>query len=163
MIALVCSVASFATMAWIIPAGNQAFRRTFLGRDADSKGPNEMTVGELGQEIDSYTASPMAGSSLVRGLKISYHRRWALSCTSMVFALFALAVVPRRRVGRWVTVVAVFGVFFGYYAVLWQARSLGVSGTLSPFVAAWLPNVVFVLGAAALLTAASRRSAATVQ
>lgn len=161
MISLVCSIASFATLAWMIPAGNQAFRQSYIGRDAVDKSRNEMTVGELRQEIDSYKASPMAGSSLVRGLKLSYHRRWAVSCTSLVFALFALSVVPRRPVERWIPGVAVFGVDFAYQAALWKAWNLGVSGAISPFIAAWLPNAVLVLSATALLAVASRRSAAT--
>ena len=32
VMALGCSVASFATVAWILPLGNQAFRQSFVGR-----------------------------------------------------------------------------------------------------------------------------------
>ena len=117
-----------------------------------------MTVSVLRQEIDSYTETPMAGSSLVRGLRFSYYQRWALSCVTLVFALIALSLVPRHRVGRLIPCVAACGVTLAYYAVLWKARNLGMSGALSPFIAAWLPNAVFVLGSAALMAVASRRS-----
>jgi hypothetical protein len=159
LMALVCSVASFATLAWLIPAGSQAYWGRIVARD---QFPGELPIGELRQRIDSYAGTPMAGSSLVRNLKLTYHQTWALSGATLVFALFALAVVPRRRVWRFVPLVAACGVYCAYYTVLWKARNLGMSGTLSPFVAAWFPNVVLALAALGLFAVASRRSAATV-
>jgi hypothetical protein len=159
LMALVCSVASFATMAWLIPAGSQAYWGRIVARD---QFPNELPLGELRQRVDSYVATPMEGSNTARNLRLTYHQRWALSGAALVFALFALSVVPRGPVGRSFPFVAGFAVCFGYYTVMWKARNLGMSGGVSPFIAAWLPNVVFVLGAAALLAAVPRRSAAAV-
>jgi lipopolysaccharide export LptBFGC system permease protein LptF len=156
LMALVCSVASFATLGWLVPAGNQAFRQWAIGPDAVTL-PNELTFSELGREIDSYSGTPMAGSSLVQNLKFVYHQRWALAGEAFVLALVALAVVPRRRVWRFVPLVAACAICFAYHTVLWKARTLGMSGALSPFIAAWLPNVVFALGSAALMAAAERR------
>ena len=161
VMALVCSAASFATLAWMIPVAEQAFSRSFVGRDA-VKGPQEMTISELRQRIDSYAATPMAGSRMVRALKFSYYQRWALSSATLVIPLFALSLVPRRYAGRLNPFWVVVGICFVYYQLLNFARETGTSGALPVFVAAWLPNVVFMLGAAALLVAAARRAEVTV-
>jgi hypothetical protein len=81
----------------------------------------------------------------------------AVRCRRL-FALVGLSVVAMARVWRSLRVIAGFTVCFGYYMVLWKARTVGMSGALSPFIAAWLPNVVFVLITAALMAVASRRT-----
>lgn len=59
--ALACSVASFTTMTWIIPAAGQAFRLSFgkqIGKQITlTKGPLELTLSELGRQIDSFAQS----------------------------------------------------------------------------------------------------------
>jgi hypothetical protein len=61
LMALVLSVASFATLAWLIPAGSQAYWGRIVARD---QFPGELPIGELRQRIDAYAATPMAGSAI---------------------------------------------------------------------------------------------------
>jgi hypothetical protein len=159
-LAIAASAGSFVTMGWILPSASHAYRVSRVGRDAADfmKSPGQMTLDELGQQIDHYHIKQMAGSRVVRDLTLAYHRRWALSCTALVFALFALSLQPGRRFAR----VSPFGVpvavCLGYSVLLWA----GQTGNLPVIVAAWIPNVVFALGAVAFLAAASRRSKLTV-
>jgi Lipopolysaccharide export system permease LptF/LptG len=164
VLAAVCSAASLLTLGWILPSATQAFRVFVHGDEAANfmKNSGQMTVGELGDQIDAYEATPMSGSRFARELTLEYHRRWAISCVALVLALLVLSAVSLRRAGRLVPLVAAFVVYSAYYAVLRKAHTLGMSGALSPFVAAWFPNVVFVLGSAALMAANSRRAKATV-
>lgn len=160
VVALVCSVASFATLAWIVPTLNQAFRETVLRQVDLPKGPNELTLSELGQAIKSHTSANLSGG--LQMLALSYHQVWALSCSTFVLAVFALSVVTRWRAGRLVLAGVAFGAYLGYYLLLFLGRTYVLGGTLPAFAGAWLPNVVLGLVSAALMTIGSRRSGAGV-
>jgi hypothetical protein len=45
-------VVSFATIAWVMPAANQAYRESIAGVTI-AKGANELTLIELGKVLDS--------------------------------------------------------------------------------------------------------------
>ena len=153
-IGFVCSLAMFAMLAWIVPASNQAFRVTVAGRDV-SKGLHELTLGEVGQRVvRAVTQGDVEGELNARQLATEYHVRWALACTTFVFALFTLAVIPRRPAGRTILGLAACGIYFAYYITVFDGtQPLRVSvGGLPPFAIAWLPNVVMIVASAALIT-----------
>ena len=75
-----------------------------------------------------------------------------------VLALFALSVVRNRSASRLMLVVAGFAACFAYYAVMYQARSMGLSGVMPTVLVAWLPNLT-VVGAAAVVAMVHRRTA----
>jgi hypothetical protein len=164
IIAILCSVASLVTMAWILPLANQQARELFFGPVGTNlmKGVNELTLGELGREIDSYRRTGVWSTNLIMGpevlqdLRFSYHVRWALSCGTLVLALFALS-VTRRIVARWTVALAALGAFSGYYWLLWIGRKAALQDTLPAIVGAWLPNAVFAVVSVALLKVASSR------
>jgi hypothetical protein len=161
-----CSVASFVIFVWVLPAANQAFRVSVYqalrapgaGRTSLMKGPNELTLRELSQRIQS---NMRAGQSF-RGLAYDYHVRWALPCATLVLALFALSVVTRCRGGRFVYAVAACSAYLGYYLFLFAGREYARDGTLPAFAAAWLPNVVIIGVSAALLKLLPQRLIPTV-
>jgi Lipopolysaccharide export system permease LptF/LptG len=93
---------------------------------------------------------PLARSSSDTELWYAYHMRWALSCATLVLALFALS-VTRRIVARWTVALAAFGACFSYYWLLWIGRAAALQDTLPAFVGAWLPNAVFAVVSVALL------------
>jgi hypothetical protein len=163
-IALACSVAAFATMAWMIPATGQAFRiavaqRVHPPRAADvhlAKGAGEMTFSELRQKADSLTRAGLTRSAL--NLTLTYHTRLALSCATLALALFAVAVTSREPVRRWILAVAACGAFLAYYFLLTAATMLGRESVLPVIVAAWLPNAVFATASAAWPIAARTRN-----
>ena len=145
--AVVASLAEFTTMAWAIPAGNQAFRTIVLASDGYEpiKGDNELTIGELNRRIDSYRGTPMEGSSLVRRLKYTYHQRWALVGATLVLAMFGAATATRLSSRRlWPFVISPIGLF-GYYVLLFLGRAAALNGTMPILAAAWLPNAAFAL------------------
>jgi lipopolysaccharide export LptBFGC system permease protein LptF len=145
--AILCSVACLAMVVWILPVANHEFRQLVFGQERlVSKGINELTLGELGQQIESDRRSGLP----VGRLLFTYHMRFALSCATLVLALFALS-VTRHLVARWTVALAAFGTCFGYYAMLWTARAAALQEDLPAFAAAWLPNVVFAVVSAVLL------------
>jgi Lipopolysaccharide export system permease LptF/LptG len=157
--AIFCSLLCLAMLAWIGPLANQEFRQLAFGQERSivSKGFGELTLGELSQQIDSYRRVGLIKSSSDSELWYTYHMRWALSCATLVLALFALS-VTRRLVARWTVALAAFGACFSYYWLLWIGRAAALQETLPAFVGAWLPNLAFVVVSVALLRAASPKS-----
>ena len=169
------SLACLATLAWIMPLANREFRQLVFQNDVRrferdgvilAKGINELTLGALSQRIDSYrrtgTVTDLLDANSIGGalLSYSYHMRWALSCATLVLALFALS-VTRRIVAGWTTALAAFGACFSYYVVMWAGRAAALQNTLPAFVGAWLPNVVFaVVSVTLLIVASSQKSVA---
>jgi lipopolysaccharide export LptBFGC system permease protein LptF len=154
--ALLCSVACLVTLAWILPTANVEFRRQRFHQEGtiERKNLNELTLGELGQQIDSDRRSGL----WVGNLLFSYHERWAFSCATVVLALFALS-VTRYLVARWTVALAAFGTYLCYYAILWGGRAAAMQDALPVFPAAWLPNLVFALVSVVSLKMASHPSA----
>ena len=160
--AICCSLACLATLAWIVPLANQAFRQLVFEQAGAIvlKGINELTIGELSQQIDSYRRTGMPtgliDSPSVSVLSYTYHMRWALSCSTLVLALFALS-VTRRLVHGWAVALAAFGACFSYYWIMWAGRAAAMQETLPAYAAAWLPNMVFAVVSIAVVTFTSHR------
>jgi lipopolysaccharide export system permease LptF/LptG-like protein len=152
--AIVCSCACLATFAWVVPSANQAFREAVFGRTV-VKSFNELTVGELSERLRSFEGSGLAGWDS-RVLAYTYHMRWALSCATLVLALFALA-LTRRMEARWAVALGATGACFSYYVLMWIGRAGALQESFPAFVGAWLPNAVFALLRLALTAVAPRK------
>ena len=149
VIAGLSSMASFAMLAWVVPVSNQAFRVTASGR-AVMKGANELTLGELGRLREAKAHEPMAAPNEIRSLALNYHTRWAFAGAPFVLSFFAVALTHRRRRGRLMLGFVGCAAIFGYYAIMYKARALGLDRTLPTFVAAWIPNAAFLILSAAV-------------
>ena len=154
--AVVSCVVSFATIAWVMPAANQAYRQSIAGITI-AKGANELTLIELGRLIESgqYASIGMGSPRGRRSVAMAYHVRWALSLAPFVLSVFAL-VWTRRQRGR-VSIVAVgCAMTVGYYLVLFLAgRAYTFDRAMSAVAAAWAANVAFLM-LSALLWISSR-------
>ena len=163
VLSVICSAASFANLAWMVPSANHSFRLLVADRlganpQTVQKGPNELTLDELGRRIQSLRSGVTAAPRDVHQLEGSYYSRWALAFAPLVLALLALSIVSRRSVGRPMLSVAACVACFGYYVLLYLARALAVSGEMPSVLVAWLPNVTVAL-VATLMTMTSTRSA----
>ena len=149
---LACSVMSFLTLAWWAPASNQAFRIKVVGFEIP-KGENELTLGELKTRIEQIRAFDPAAPA--RRLSVRYHSRWALSVAPMILAVFALVTTRRTRARALNGATTVVG--SGAFVFLLTLTSyLSFHGSISPPMAAWLPNLTF-LGVTATVMMWSRR------
>lgn len=147
--ALACSVVSFATMAWMIPAAGQAYVsfEESLGKQITlTHGPLELTFSELGRQIDSFTRTGRTREA--RKFTHAYHMRWALPFATLALTLLALCVMPRRARGRWMLGVGACGVCLTYYALLAAGEWVGAHGMMPAFAGAWLANIVFAVASA---------------
>ena len=132
--AILCSIASFAVLAWIVPVSNQAFRVAALSDPFIPKGLPELTLGELRSRIGDNRHAAM-----------TYYTRWALSVTPIVLTAWAFLLLRRLPSGgRWLPGIVAIASCVAY-ALLMDTGRLAVSiETIPPIAGAWMPNAVFV-------------------
>lgn len=105
---------------------------------APRRDPAEMTIGELREHIAQLQAT---GENVLRHA-VNLQLKLALPASSMIFALLAVPLGLRphrsaRSTGLALTVL----VLLGYYILITVTTALGERGQLTPFLAAWTPNL----------------------
>jgi Lipopolysaccharide export system permease LptF/LptG len=149
-LAVVCSLAMFVNLGWILPASNQAFREVTAGRRV-APGTNELALGDLRQLARDRFVIPLIASRRAFDL----HFRVALAFAPLALGLFALGVsgVRRRAAGLLTVGVLGFAACFVYYLLLYCSRAVmyqapfEVSEHIPPIIAAWASNLVFLVPA----------------
>lgn len=160
-LALGASAASFTMLAWVAPTSNQAFRVSVAGRPF-LKGANELTLGELRSQIAAGRGvAPAVSPFDTRRLALRYHQRWALASAPLVLALFAMACTSRRRWRRMMRLLAGALAIAVYYAIMLWTLDAGRDDLMSPFTAAWTPNVTFLVLSFVIMRSASSRTSET--
>ncbi len=136
---------------YLYPLGLGPKRVATLPKDAD-----DMTVA---QAIRAERLYAEAGNRRkVRKMKVRIQEKFTLPTACFVFALVgsSLGAKPNTRTSRsqgfGISVVLILI----YYVLSFGFSSLGVKGTLLPFVAAWTPVFISILGGGLLLRQASR-------
>lgn len=112
------------------------------------KESDEMTFRELSEHITRTAAS---GGDITR-LLVDRHARYSFPLASFIVALLGAPLTGAiRRGGHAVGFGIALLVGFLYYILLQTGETFGYNGTLPPLLAAWLPNLVFlVIGCTAL-------------
>lgn len=127
-----------------------------------------MDVGKLPSDAAQMTVSQALRAEVLlqqagdrkeaRRLRVRIQEKFAFPAICLVFGLIgsSLGVRPNSRTSR----SQGFGIsvllIFGYYLMSFIFSSLGIKGTLMPFLAAWLPVFVGLAGGLLLLRQASR-------
>ena len=115
-----------------------------------------MTVAEALQAQRVYEE---AGSiNEARKIRVRIQEKFTVPMACLVFGLFGatLGAQPTYRTSRSFSFVLTLGIIAVYYVIGFSFSSLGVKGTLSPILAAWLPVVLFLGAGGLLLKQASR-------
>ena len=118
--------------------------------------PGAMTVGQARRAERLFAEAGNAKEA--RRMKVRIQEKFAFPAICLVFGLIgsSLGVRPYNRTSR----SQGFGIsvllIFGYYLMSFIFSSLGISGTLLPFLAAWSPVLVGLAGGLYLLRVASR-------
>ena len=148
---LAASALSFSVLAWVMPAGNQAFRTMTLqesrakgydGPVALPKGYSEMTFAELRGEIARLSAAGEGGE--VRRSIFSFHLRFSLALATLALVSVLLAALTERRGLRALSALVAC---LAYWLLLYAGEVGSVRGYLTPPVGAWLPNLVLLSSA----------------
>lgn len=118
--------------------------------------PGAMTVGQARRAERLLTEAGNAKEA--RRMRVRIQEKFAFPAICLVFGLIgsSLGVRPYNRTSR----SQGFGIsvllIFGYYLMSFIFSSLGISGTLIPFLAAWSPVLIGLAGGLYLLRVASR-------
>ena len=124
-----------------------------------AKLPTDISTMTVGQALRAERLQTEANNlKEARRLRVRIQEKFAFPAICLVFGLIgsSVGVRPHARTSR----SQGFGIsvllIFGYYLMSFIVSSLGITGTLTPFLAAWLPVVVGLASGGLLLRQASR-------
>ena len=115
---------------------------------AEPKAPDEMRYAELGRYIDGLKRSGNDANKLI----VEQSLKLALPATCFIIALFgAPLAVQAPRAGAAIGVAISLGTTILFLLITQIMKAVGAGGLIDPTLAAWLPNMVFLLAALVLL------------
>jgi lipopolysaccharide export system permease protein len=115
---------------------------------AEPKAPDEMRYAELGRYIDGLKRSGNDANKLI----VEQALKLALPATCLIIALFgAPLAVQAPRAGAAVGVAISLGTTVLFLLITQIMKAVGAGGLVDPMLAAWLPNMVFLLAGLVLL------------
>ncbi|SJZ51220.1 lipopolysaccharide export system permease protein [Trichlorobacter thiogenes] len=113
----------------------------------------DLGIGELRNGIGSLKVSPQARLKMATEL----HSRFAFPFATFVFAILALPLgLSNRRTGKGSGFTISILILLVYYVLLSFLRTLAEKGGISPVLAVWLPNLIFLSIGLFLLRLASQ-------
>lgn len=105
--------------------------------------PKSMTLNELEQKIQEFRGQYLYSSPLSAPYQIEWHNRFALGAGCLVFSLLGPAFgVVHSRTGRKSGILLTLVVLAGYYALFMTGSRLAETGTIAPWLAAWIANIL---------------------
>jgi len=127
---------SFAEL--YLPAIREAPRDLLI----EPKNHSEMTYAELGNYIGSLKAS----GNDTKKLQVEQAVKLALPAACLIIALFgAPLAVSAPRAGAAVGIAISLGTTLAYLLMINFSQAVGASGVMNPVLAAWVPNLVFLV------------------
>lgn len=119
----------------VVDAGDDLTR--FIGNQLTTE---EMTRDDLRKHIERYGKSGFD----VAAFTVEYHMKSAIPYASLILALIALPLTCYLSRSGWIWgVVFSFLLILGYFFLQVVFRSFGQNHVLSPWLAAWGPNIIF--------------------
>jgi len=106
------------------------------------------TVNELDMtftELRNAMKAPGVAPNILRDLRLEFHRRLAFPFACFVFALIGVPLgMQNRRSGKSSGFSICLAVLLIYYIFLSFGKSLGQNAIVSPAIAMWMPNLLFI-------------------
>lgn len=103
---------------------------------------SEKSIGELKEKIKRKQA---CGEDCTHE-KVVINEKYAIPFASIVFGLLGIALGVRPpKSGRSYSLVKSLAIIMGYYILMTAMETLAERGILLPWVATWIPNIVFLL------------------
>lgn len=121
----------------------------------ESKTPDEMNARELSRFIKERLR---AGSD-VSAYIVEYQMRFSFPLLPFILSLLGLSLcIKRPRVGFASIVGYSLGISFGIWGMFAIFKSFGVSGKISPYIAAWMPIIMTLAVSAWILFTQQRKT-----
>jgi len=159
---VVGSVIVLLLLAFVVPPSNQAYRVTAWRaisaagvRAVPEKGVREMSFGELEQNAAKYRSIDRSGHAAT--YEVERHRRLALAAACVVLVWFAAGLAGTRLASSLARRLAVTAAVATLYVGLFGWGSyIATRVTVDSPAPVWIPNLVFLVLAAALQIARRR-------
>jgi len=114
----------------------------------------QLTTPKLKTYIDRQKTR---GIGNIQQFEIEYHKRFAISFASFILTIIGVSLSSRKvKGGMGLNIGLGFVLSFSYILFMQITSSFAISGLLSPFVAIWIPNTVYIFIAAYLYKKAPR-------
>lgn len=116
-----------------------------------------MTTPELYTYINKQKARGLAsiGEVSITNFEVELHKRFASLASAFILTIIGVTLSSRKvKGGMGLNIGIGLGLSFGYIVFMTVSSTFAVSGTMSPFMAVWLPNFVYIFIAAYLYTKA---------
>lgn len=116
-----------------------------------AKMSEEMTASELRAQIRDYSRMGVRGIPLEK-LQYDLYSKYSIPVACLICALIGIPLNIRfARLGGFIGLFLALVAVFVYYNGMLVARSLSYSGSISPLLGAWLPDIVFATVCLALI------------
>jgi lipopolysaccharide export system permease protein len=97
------------------------------------------------------------GIGNIQIFEIEYHKRYAMAFAAFILTIIGASISSRKvKGGMGLNIGIGMGLSFSYILFMQVSSSFAVSGLVSPFIALWIPNIVFAIIAAYLYKKAPR-------
>ncbi|MBW3041767.1 LptF/LptG family permease [Prochlorococcus marinus] len=138
-------------LSFLYPLGTDLTNIAQLPKDA-----NDMNLGEATTAMELYQRS--GNIKEARRMKVRIQEKFTLPIACSVFALIgcSFGVMQKKGGGRSQSFGLSIILILIYYVLSFSFSSLGVKGILNPFIAAWSPVFLSMLGGGFLLKQASK-------
>ena len=112
----------------------------------------QMTTPELYDYINRQKDRKIGG---IQGFEIEFHKRFAAFASAFILTIIGASLSSRKvKGGMGLNIGIGLAISASYILFMTVSSSFAVSGIVSPFVAAWIPNIIFAIIAAYLYTKA---------
>lgn len=116
--------------------------KNFIEILGEDKSPSAMTSRELWKHYEMSVQSGLNSSVYA----VYYHQKFADPLISLVLAFVAVPLtICTGRNSRWLGLVYCFLIIMAYYTMQVVGRTMGANGVLIPWLAAWIPHLVFLV------------------
>jgi lipopolysaccharide export system permease protein len=101
-----------------------------------------MTSHELSDYIDR---QKQRGIGNIQTFEIEYHKRFANALSYIILTVIGVSLSSRKRKGGMGLNIGIgLGLSFSYILFMTVTSSFAVSGLLSPMIASWVPNILYI-------------------
>ena len=120
------------------------FPETMRDLEDTQKAPERMSYSELKRYLEILESAGIKSNRYLTEL----HIKNAFPLSALIMSVWGIILCMKVREGMTIEIGSAILCLLGYFGLMAFCQDLGYKGILSPWFAAWFPNIVFLAGAA---------------